>query len=488
MIGFNDVPANSRVPFLYAEFDNSNAVQGPSTQPYKTLMIGPKLASGTKATATKHLITSYAQAKEFFGAGSLLAEMAKAYLANNKFNELYCVGLEDDAAGVQATGSLALSGAVTKAGVLAFYVAGKKVSIAVAAGQALASIASDLKDAMDADDELLVSAAINGVDDAQLDFTAKNDGTPGNQIDLRVNYNDDDALPAGLAAAITAMSNGAGNPDVDAALSILDDTQYLSFVSAFNDADNKQKLETELTGRFGSVLQNDGYCHYGEKGTLSELNTIGDARNSQFTVMHRASGPTHPAAYVSGIVGVINKNGNIDPARPFQTLEVLGILPESESESLKLEERNILLFHGIATNKVVGTSVVIERVITSYKTNNAGADDVSYLDLNTLLTLSYLRYDWRNYMLRKYPRHKLASDGNRFGAGQPIMTPKLGKAEAINKFEDWQEMGLVEGLDQFKEQLIVERNIQDVNRLDFMLPPDLMNQLRVMGTQFKFLL
>ena len=51
-IAFNQVPANLRVPFLYAEFDNSNAVQGPQTQPYNVLMIGPRVASGTKLEKT----------------------------------------------------------------------------------------------------------------------------------------------------------------------------------------------------------------------------------------------------------------------------------------------------------------------------------------------------------------------------------------------------------------------------------------------------
>ena len=45
-ISFNDIPSTLRVPFLYAEFDNSNAVQGPNEQPYKRLLFGQKLAAG----------------------------------------------------------------------------------------------------------------------------------------------------------------------------------------------------------------------------------------------------------------------------------------------------------------------------------------------------------------------------------------------------------------------------------------------------------
>lgn len=487
-VPFEQVPANLRVPFLYAEFSNANAVVGPQTQPYNILMIGPMLNAGTKAENTKHLITSKSQAKTFFGAGSLLAEMAGKYLGANRINELYCVGVKDDAAGVAAAGAIKLTGAPTAAGSLAVYVGERPYKVAVASGASLASIATAIAAVFGADADALFTAAVDGVDTAKVNLTAKNKGLHGNDIDIRVNYYSDEELPAGLGITITAFTGGITNPSVANALAAMGDPQYILLVSAFGDAANMAAVEAELATRFGPIKQNDGYCHYAAKGTLSDLNAKGDARNSQFTVIHRAGGPTHPASQAAAKVGIIAGAGQIDPARPFQTLAVPGIMPESEAEMLELEDRNILLYHGISTDKVVGTQVVLERVITTYKKNNAGADDVSYLDLNTLLTLSYLRYDWRNYMLRKYPRHKLASDGNRFAAGQPIMTPKLGKAEAVAKFKEWQFNGLVEGLDQFKAGLIVERNVSNVNRLDFMLPPDLVNQLMVIGTQFGFIL
>lgn len=487
-IGFNQVPSAIRVPFLYAEFDNENAVSGPQTQPYKTLMIGPRLAAGTKAELTKNLITSKEQASEYFGAGSLLAEMAGSYLLNNKINELWCVPMDDNVAGVAADGTMTITGTATKAGIIKFYVGGRVVEVGVAVGETGDVVIANMKAVMDADADLLVSSVIN-VTPTILDLSAKNKGEPGNDIDLRMNYFDGDESPEGLTIVIGDMANGAGNPDVDDVIGVLDDTQYILIASAYKDPSNILKMETELTLRFGPITQNDGYANYGTKGSLSELVTEGDSFNSQFTTMHRSSGPLHPAVQISAKVGVIAANGNIDPARPFQTLEVLGLLAESDDEKLTLEERNILLFHGIATDKSIdGGKVVIERVITTYKKNNAGADDVSYLDLNTLLTLSYIRYDWRNYMLRKYPRHKLANDGTRFAAGQKIMTPSIGKAEAISKFREWEQIGLVEGADQFKDDLIVERNGSDVNRLDFLMPPNLVNQLRVMGTKISFLL
>jgi phage tail sheath gpL-like len=488
-IAFNQVPSSIRVPFLYAEFDNSAAQQGPNQQPYKVLLIGPKLAAGSAVEGSINLLSSSAkEADTLFGEGSLLAHMAQAFREVNTFNELYAVPMVDTGPSVAASGSYEFTSPATADGVFSIYIAGRKYSFAVLNGDTESEMATALAAAIQADTKRLVNGAVNGMNLDKVDFTARNKGIQGNDIDIRLNYQSDDALPGGVAGTITAMSGGTGQPDVSTVLAGLPDEQFILWVSAWSDSGNRAAIEQELDDRFGPIQQIDGYCHYYKKGNLGALTAFGSALNSQFTIVHRAGGPEHGAMQISRKVAVIARSAEIDPARPFQNLEVKGALPESDSERLPLEDRNTLLFNGISTDKIVGGKVILERVITTYQTNAAGAADISYLDLTTMLTLSYLRYDWRNYMLTKYPRHKLANDGTRFAEGQPIMTPGLGKAEAIKKFRQWELNGLVEGADQFKEQLIVERNASDPNRLDFMLPPDLINQLMVMGTQFKFLL
>lgn len=488
-IAFNEVPSNLRVPFLYAEFDNSAAQQGPNQQPYRVLMFGPKLVAGSAAEGTVNLISSGAgEVDALFGQGSLLSAMAKSFREANTFNELYCVPMDDTGPSVAAAGSYEFLTPATASGVFSAYIAGRRYAFAVAAADTEATMATALIAAVTADADALVTAAVNGGNADLVDFTAKNKGLQGSDIDIRLNYQSDDVTPAGVTGTIVGMAAGAGQPDLATTIAGLPDTQYILWVSPWVDSGNRVLIETELSDRFGPIRQNDGYCQYYKTDTLSNLVTFGDGLNSQFTVVHRAGGPEHGASQISRKAGIIARAGEIDPARPFQTLTVTGMLAEDESEQLPSEDRNTLLFNGIATDKVISGVVKIERVITTYQTNDAGAADVSYLDLNTLLTNSFLRYDWRNYILGKYPRHKLANDGTRFSEGQPIMTPGLGKAEAIKKFREWELDGLVEGADQFKEQLIVERNTSDKNRLDFLLPPDLVNQLRVIGTQFKFLL
>jgi phage tail sheath gpL-like len=485
-ISFNQIPSGIRVPLFYAEFDNSAAVQGGAEQVYKTLLIGNKLAAGTKPELEVQLITSAEQAAEYFGIGSVLSDMAAAYLKNNKINPLYCIAIDDNVAGALATGTITIGGTPTAAGTLSYMIGGKNVQVGVTTVDTPTTIAAALVAAITADTSLTVSAAnVLGV----VTLTAKNKGLHANEMDVRQNYFLGEELPAGVTSVIVAMSGGTGNPDVDEVWPVIGDDQYILMVTPWTDSQNLGKMETELDDRFGPLRQNDGYGLYGKRDTHGNLVTFGNTRNSQFTTVMGVKGPSSPWVVAASLAGQVSAAGSIDPARPFQTLKLVGVLAPAQSELFTLAERDILLHNGIATFNVdSGSNVLIESVITTFKENSFGSPDTSYLYLNTPLTLSYLRFDLKARITSRFPRHKLANDGTRFAPGQAVVTPLSIKAEVITKFQEWEEKALVEGFEQFKSDLIVERNNDNPNRVDILLPPDLVNQLRICGVKIQFLL
>lgn len=485
-ISFNQIPSQLRVPLFYAEFDNSNANQGGATQEYKVLLIGNKLSTGTKAELTPQVVTSEEQANEYFGVGSQIAEAAASYLKNNKIHQLVCVAIDDLLAGVKAEGTITIAGTPTESGVLSFMIAGRNIKVGVTTSDTPTTIATALAAAIVADTRNVVTAtSALGV----VTWVAKNKGEFGKEIQMSDSYFAGEAVPAGITVAYAGTVVGAGNPDVDEVWPVVGDQQYILVLTPYLDASNLTKVETELADRFGPLRHNDGYAVYGKRETFANLITLGDTRNSQFTTIMGIAGPTNPWVWAAALVGQIAASASIDPARPFQTLPLVGILAPLEADRFDLTERNQFLYGGIATFKVVsGDAVQIEGVITTFKENSFGSPDQSYLYLNTLLTLSYLRFDFAATITSKYPRHKLADDGTRFAPGQAVVTPLVLKAEAVNKFREWEEKALVEGFDQFKEDLIVERNTDNPNRIDILLPPDLVNQLVIVGTKIQFLL
>ena len=486
-ISFNQIPSSVRVPLFYAEFDNSRAQQGLALEIYKTLVFGQKTSGGSATANTLVRVTSADQAKSLFGQGSMLHRQFIKYFANNKVTEAWAMPLADNGSGVAASGSVAVTGPATAAGTISLYIGGQLVSVAVASGASANTVASAINTAIGAAGDLPVTASVST---NAVTITAKNKGTNGNSIDIRYNYQSDEALPAGIALAITAMASGATNPTLTSAIAAMSEEKWNVIVFPWTDATSLTAIETELLDRWGPMRQNDGLAISAANDTVGNLTTLGNSRNSKHVCIAGCYKFLEtPEEVASAIAGQAALSASIDPARPLQTLGLSGIKAPAAGDRFLWSERNTLLTDGISTlNVAPGGVVAIERLITTFQLNSFSVPDTSYLKAETMFTLSYLRYSFKALITSRYPRHKLAKDGTRFGAGQAVITPKVGKAEAIGIFRQWEERGLVEGIDQFKNDLVVEINGQNPDRLDFLLPPDLINQLTVVGVQIQFLL
>lgn len=488
-ISFNEIPSNIRVPLVYIEFDNTRAVQGTPAISHKILVIGQRLSTGTVLAGVPTRITSDAQAEDAFGRGSMLAEMLKALRAANRYTETWAIALDDDAAATEATGNIDTSGTATESGTLNVYVGGRRVRVGVTSADTGEAVATALAAAINADDTLPVTAAVNGVTLTQVDLTARNKGEAANDLDLRVNYYQGERTPAGITVAITAMAGGAANPDIADAIAVMGEEWWNTLVMPYTDIANLDALEAELLDRWGPLRMIDGIAYTAYQGTHAETGTFGEGRNGHLvTCMGTGASPTPPWIWAAVYAGTAAFSITNDPARPLQTLALDGILPPALEDRWTMEERNLLLYDGISTYSVdAGGRVLIERAITTYQENAYGVADTSYLDVTTPATLSYLRYATRARITQKFPRHKLADDGTRFGAGQAIVTPSIIRAELLALFRELEEQGLVEDFEQYKTDLIVERNASDPNRVDVMSPPNLVNQLRVFAEQIQFI-
>ncbi len=487
-ISFNHIPVGIRTPGQYIEFDNTRALSGLQAIPRRILVIGQRLAAGTVDELVPTPITSAIQAETAFGRGSMLASMFVALKAANRFAETVGVALDDDDQGAQAEGELEFGGAATAAGTINLYVAGKRVRVGVAAGDDDEDVAAAVAAAITARGDLPVTAEVDGEDENIVNVAARHKGAAGNDIDLRVNYHAGEALPPGLTLDITAMSGGTSNPEIDAVWDAIGDEQYHDIVMPYTDAANLGALESELESRWGPLRMIEGHAYAAARGSHAALTTLGNSRNSHvLTIMGAGTSPMPPWEWASVAAAVASYHGAIDPARPFQTLELPGILPPVEADRFTLEERNLLLHDGISTFRTTRDGrVLIERLITTYQTNALDVPDASYLDVNTVMTVAYLRATLRARIALRYPRHKLADDGTNFGAGQAIVTPRIIRAEIVALFREWEAAGLAENIDQFMEDLIVERDQGDPNRINALVPPDIVNQLRVFAAAIQF--
>lgn len=492
-VSFNYIPANVRVPLFYAEMDNTQA--GYFTQNKRALLIGQKLAAGSASVNTPYLVSTTDQAMTLFGRGSMLARMHALYRLQDAFGEVWCIAVADAGAGVAATGTITVTGPATAAGTICLYIAGQKVTVAVASGDAANAIAASINSAINAATDLPVTSTVAT---NVVTMTCRWKGATGNDISVLDSFRGwagGESLPTGVALAYSGsgfLTGGATNPTLTGnVITAMGDDEYDFVIHPYTDSTSLDAFQTEYNdsvGRWSWSRQVYGHCYTALRGTLSALTTAGALRNDPH---HTVAGidndcPNPCWEYAAAYGGANSVCLQVDVARPTQTTPLTGILAPRAGKRFLLTERQSLLNYGIATSYVAAGILRVERAITTYQKNSWGQSDPSYLDSETLHTLSEITRRLRNRITQKYPRHKLANDGTRFGAGQAIVTPSVIRGELLAEYADMEELGLVENRALFAKYLIVERDSTNPNRLNVLLPPDLVNQLRIFALLNQF--
>lgn len=489
-VSFNQIPTALRLPLCYVEFDNSGALMATPVMEWRVLLLGAAEPDCAGPLMTPTLITSADQAARLWGRGSMIASMFRFAKRQGGMLETWGLAVPDPEAAVAATGEVTLSGACSQAGIISLYIGGERVRVVAKPGEEVAAIAARLAAAINADGELPVKAQAQADKAGSILLTCRWKGATGNDIDLRVNHASDNALPQGLHLACAAMSNGAGAPEMDGIIAALGDTWWKALACPWLAKSERDVLEEWLDTQFGPLRQQECQVFGAFRGTLAQASAFGNAGNSELvSVMALGASPSNPWDMAAAYALTAATSLADDPARPLQTLELTGIKAPARQDRWNMEERNILLFDGMATYMVASDDTVqIEREVTMYQKNSWGVADPSYLDVQTPATLGYWRYAVRSRITQKFPRCKLADDGTRYGAGQAVVTPSVIRAELVALHAELEEKGLLENAEAFKADLVVERNKDDRNRLDVVATPDLVNQFRIFAMQTRFVL
>lgn len=503
-ISFGEIPADNLVPMFMTEFDNSNAAKG-GAMPWKNLLIGQALSANSANTGTLKLITSDEQADALYGAGSQIARMIRAFRKNTRNSELWALAVADGTTAAEGSIAVSFAGSATaapKSGAIRLMIGGQSVAADVVAGKTAAEVATAIAAAINENQQLPVTAEASS---ATVTLTAKNGGTCGQGIDIRYNHYQGQELPQGVQLTITAMTGGGSDTSYVTAnvANIIRGTWFNAIVAGSDDATNVAEIKRILDDRWTATVQQTGVLFFSLNGcsvtegsstvdygtaSLDALKTRGDALNSQVVVLPSLpETPTPGFEVAAAVLGCVAPKALNDPAQPLSNWAVAGIVAPRETDREDLEGNNLLLKAGCAllTCGNDGT-VYLKRMVTTYKTNPAGAKDTSYQQLEKVFTLSFLRWDWNNYLAGRYPHAKLADDGTDFGPGQVIMTPKLGEAELLGRYEYWISKGLVQDYATFKANLVVARDPDDDTALQFLIPADLIDQFFIGKSKIQF--
>jgi len=478
-------------------FNILGAPQAVENAEQRVVLIGQKTASGSAISGSLTTeIGNDGQENALFGENSFLSDMIRNFKAVDfkGIVRLDAIALDDNAGGVQATGSVTFAGAAaTEAGTFTVLIGSKRshsFEIPVAVGDTPTDIGASLVAAITADTKVSVTAAnIAGA----VTMTAVHKGAFGNSISLR-----SQGEVAGITVAIAAMAAGSLDPVLTNIFDILGDTRYQTIVWPANY--DKSVIKIYLDNRFNinnNVL--DGVGVMSETGTLAALKAIGSPLNSRSLMLlgnqlvaedlYKGSSvfelDTNIASQFAAIRAlrltdganiaqfIISGNGSRDTFggahiaslpyhnTPFQLLPVIdqdkGF---TEEEALELIDDAGVSMLGSNT---VRSSIIANTIVTTYRTNAAAVPDITFKFLNYVDTPSAIREYFFNNFKSQYAQTRLT-------AGDVIqghnMTNEAGiRGFSIKLYSDLAGPGFVlteageEALQFFKQNMVVNLDL-----------------------------
>jgi len=130
-ISFDKIGSSIRKPGKYFEFNTKLAKRSLPTNLQRVLLVGQRLASGTIPALTPVSVFSDDEAAGYFGRGSIAHRMVAAAITANRYAQLTVVAVDDDAAGIAASGTVTITGPATAPGALSLEVGRERVMIAL---------------------------------------------------------------------------------------------------------------------------------------------------------------------------------------------------------------------------------------------------------------------------------------------------------------------------------------------------------------------
>jgi Mu-like prophage tail sheath protein gpL len=476
------IPASTRVPGTYVGFDFSRAGRALASGEEYVVILAQRLASGSVPALTPTDVFSAEDAATYFGRGSQAHRMVMRAINANGNLQLAVCALDDDAAGVAATGSVVLSGTAGSSGQVRLQVADVTVAVAVSAGDKAADLMNGLVAAIAAKPDLPLTAAtgevVTGKDGSGKDitapgviFTARNKGACGNETGLTL------ALTAsGLNGTLKALGGGQGDPDLAPVLAAIFSSGHTVVVTPYSTDAALSALATHLDKVSGPVEQRGAVGVAGWRGTLATGTTLtGKLNAARVTVgWHNASALSSgelAAVYAASLVT------EDDPSEPLDNLVLPGLDMTPQADWPMRNEEEKALHNGLSPFRVQGDRVQLVRAISTYIKNGEGIEDATLLDITTIRTLDYVRTAWRTRMSQRFPNGGKLTDRRLLQI----------KSETLDVLYALERLEMVENIDTYKSQVLVARNARDDTRADVAIPAPVVRGLHILtGTIYLY--
>lgn len=489
-VAFNTIPGSGLVAPLFAFEVNSAGQYTPAS---RAVLIGHKTASGAAANDVPVLCTSLAEADALAGPGSMLREMWRIFNAQAPAQETWILPVA--ATGTAQTFTLTFASIPAAGGQGIVEIMGERVAVTVNPGDTATQVATAVAAAVNTYFNALTGAMLPVTATsaaAVVTLTARHAGALGAEIDVFNPVELAGNLFAGAGVlTIASGTAGSGNPTLTTALAALGDDNWDTIVSAFSDATNiaaYTALLNDTSGRWSYLRQSYGHLWTAATNNTAGLVSTGQGLNDRhLTIVGRITGSQpHPswlwaAGYAGRAVTWLHDAVTGNVSRNQTGLAIQGLRPpRSRAVHPNYSARNTLLQAGIATwGATIDGLVTIDKAVTTYRLGPSGQPDAVFRDVQRLYQITHaLRY-FRTVLANDHGNKALANENP--DALMAITTAKDIKATLIAAYGDLVARGIVEGQAAFAQQVIVERDTVQTNRVNCFVPVDAVNALDVLA-------
>lgn len=345
--------------------------QGSAFLPASIAVIGQGTTAATFST-TKAQVTSAYEVGSTYGFGSPLhlAAMSLFPLSGGGVGTIPVTvfPLDDDGAGVAATGSITPSGAATGSGSFVVRINNiDSAEFAVASGQSVATQVASIVTAL-ASELYLPMLGANGTTD--VDLTAKWKGSSGNDLFIEVVATSADNT--GVTYAVVQPSGGLINPDTATATNqISQENWYTHVVSCFQMSDTalNDDLEDFFEGKWDPLVRTPGFVFVGlDETTVATATALTSPRKAERVISLIAvqGGNDLPLKIAAEAVREIAVIANNNPPQAYARLKLSGLNPGLDSQQWTHTQRDVALKGGVSTTRVLNGGVTLDKVVTTY--------------------------------------------------------------------------------------------------------------------------
>jgi phage tail sheath gpL-like len=278
------------------------------------------------------------------------------------------------------------------------------------------------------------------------------------------------------------MANGAADPDIDDALSVVYGTRYHIICTPYNNQEALSSLRTHLESVSNAIEKRGAIGIYATAGALASATTLAGEINDgrvmgaylrYTTATNRKAASYELAAAVSSV-----RAWEEDPGLSIKLRELVGIPVPNIADRLSRTEQETCLYAGVAPLEVIsGEKVAVVRDISTYTVNSLGVSDATLLDITTIMALDYVRQSMIESDTSRFARVKKSKR-----VKDAVNTNHIAVAEALEKAE------IVQNVSEYLKEFYWEDDEEDVTRVNFNIPASIIPNLHILAQRIQLIL